>query len=565
MPDVKERTISDFGEQRTAFRGDPGSPTLSRRAGLIAWIAVWTGAVGLVALVHLAFFFHWPDHFIHEDSAAYLDEAQAILTGHYVDQPGYRPYGVAFFLVLLSKLLAPNILVFAATQHVLSIGSALLIAAIVRLSGARPVFALLAFLLAGLFPRTVHYDNTIGAETISVFLTTLAAFLAAGVVFRKWPPLIVAVGIGLAIGATMVCRSAAVGAGTVILLWLAIFMADGWGRRVGAIGLAGAIAIAVYLAPGVIGELLGKVSPDSESLSVMAFPVGYSGDFTRGVHLDRKALARAFVEKKRAENGPQGWAGSDEYQWPLDAMALMRKPDESRADLEKVVRDIFVETMTTPSTLWRHLSRHFLREMYFLLFDVSQVARRVATPENYEWFVKCDIFPIFQSPTGQKYPELLFESYSPPKALSWLLPSPGGLRSLLDRLFEAGYAPFLHPAPLCCGITISTEYDFRGGPIRWLSGCTLVLVLVLLVGRIRARRGGGIPPLPRNLVAVGILMILLAFINAAFPAFLVYGLNRYAYYVTPFLSGATCILGALLYEHFRQPSPLRKPAVELGG
>jgi TRAP-type mannitol/chloroaromatic compound transport system permease large subunit len=47
-------------------------------------------------------------------------------------------------------------------------------------------------------------------------------------------------------------------------------------------------------------------------------------------------------------------------------------------------------------------------------------------------------------------------------------------------------------------------------------------------------------------------MILLAFINAAFPAFLVYGLNRYAYYVTPFMAGAVGILGAVLLSRIRE-------------
>jgi hypothetical protein len=43
-------------------------------------------------------------------------------------------------------------------------------------------------------------------------------------------------------------------------------------------------------------------------------------------------------------------------------------------------------------------------------------------------------------------------------------------------------------------------------------------------------------------------MILLGLVNAAFPAFLVYGLHRYGYYVTPFLAGATGILGAVLFN-----------------
>jgi len=43
-------------------------------------------------------------------------------------------------------------------------------------------------------------------------------------------------------------------------------------------------------------------------------------------------------------------------------------------------------------------------------------------------------------------------------------------------------------------------------------------------------------------------MILVAIVNAAFPAFLVYSLHRYGYYVAPFMAGATGILGAILFE-----------------
>ena len=102
-------------------------------------------------------------------------------------------------------------------QHVLSIAAALLIAAAVRLFGAPRVFSLLAFLLASLYARTVHFDNTVGAETISVFLTSVAVFIASGVVFRRWPPLRSPSAIGLSLGAVMICRSASVGAAVVIL------------------------------------------------------------------------------------------------------------------------------------------------------------------------------------------------------------------------------------------------------------------------------------------------------------------------------------------------------------
>jgi hypothetical protein len=83
-----------------------------------------------------------------------------------------------------------------------------------------------------------------------------------------------------------------------------------------------------------------------------------------------------------------------------------------------------------------------------------------------------------------------------------------------------------------------------------MSASMLILLVLLLAGEI-AGWAGWLPRLPRNLVAGGFLMILLALINAAFPAFLVYGLNRYAYYVTPFMAGAAGILAAVLFDRIR--------------
>jgi len=538
---TSELVVSADASRSSAFAG---------KAASIIWVFIWIGAVGLASLIHLAFLAAWPDHFVHEDSAAYLYETQAILTGHYVDDPNNRPYGVAFFLVLLSKLFSPSILVFVTAQHALSVVTAILIAAIVRFAGAPNIFSLLAFLLAALYARTIHYDNTIGAETLSVFLTTVAAFVAAGAVFRKWPPLASAIAIGASLGAMLVCRSAGIGPAFVILLWLAVFLNVRPVRRLAILGLAGAVTVAIWLTPAAINWWIGKRPPATENLAVMSFLVGYSADFNRGVHLERKALARSFVDEKRATDSSTGWADTDKYQWPLDAIALMRKPDESRENFERIVRDIFIETLTTPSTLWRHLTRHFAREMYFLFSDGSNVANRVSTPEGYEFFVRREPFPIFGSPTDLKSGRLISENYSPPQALSWVLPSPARLQSWLDALVQRGYMPRMDLAPLCCGLKISTEYDFRPGPIRWLSASAVILLITLLAGEI-AGRAGWLPPLPGNLVAGGALMILLALVNAAFPAFLVYGLHRYGYYVTPFLAGAAGILGAILYDRRR--------------
>jgi hypothetical protein len=520
----------------------------------LAWTLIWSAAICLAALVHLAFLAAWPDHFIHEDSANYLSEAQSILTGHYADDPGRRPYGVAFFLVLLSKLFAPNILVFVIAQHVLSILSALLIAAAVRFSAAPRIFSVLTFLLASLYARTVHYDNMVGAETISVFLMSAAAFIASGVVFRKWPPLLSAVGIGLSLGAVMLCRSASIGAAVVILAWMAILLDTNWIRRLAVPALAGCIATVVYLTPAAVNWSMGKHTSSNEATAVMEFMVGYSGDFEHGVHLDRKAQARQFVNKMRAAYGSMGWANSGVAQWPFTVTELMRKLNESDVDIGMVVRDIFIETLTTPSTLWSHVRRHFVPEMYFLLFDASIPARHVSSPQGYEFFVKRDTFPLFHTPTGLKPGALILDYYSAPKEqpswLSWLLPSADQLQSKLDKIMTYGYLPRSDAAPLCCGLTISTEYDFQGGPILWLSVAMVTLVIVLLVGEVAARTGR-FPPLPRNLVAGSSLMILLALINAAFPAFLVYALNRYAYYVAPFLAGTVGLLGAVLFERIK--------------
>jgi hypothetical protein len=523
-------------------------PRFARIAVALAWIVIWIGAIRLAALVHLAFVVAWPDHFLHEDSAAYLSEAQSILTGHYLDDPGRRPYGVAFFLVLLSKLFSSSILVFVTAQHVLSIVAALLVAAAVRFSGAPRLFSLLAFLLASLYARTVHFDNTVGAETISVFLTSVAMFVASGLVFRRWPPLRSATAIGLSLGAVMVCRSASVGSAVVILAWMALSMDAGWIRRLAVPALAGCIAAAVYLTPAAVNRVIGKQPAGNESVAVMAFVVGYSGDFDHGVHLDRKAQARQFVEQKRAVYGPTGWADGGEAQWPFQVVALMGKSGDSEADIGKVVRDIFIETLTTPSTLWHHLSVNFIHEMYFLLFDGSIPAMRTPNPQAHEFFVRRDAFPFFGSPTGLKYRTLIYDHYRQPYRLSWLLPTADGLQVKLDKLLTHGYSPRPDLAPFfCCGLMVSSEYDDLPGPIRWLSTCTLVLLVLLLAGE-AAGWAGWLPRLPRHLVAGGFLMVLLALINAAFPAFLVYGLNRYAYYVTPFMAGATGLLGAVLFE-----------------
>lgn len=523
-------------------------PARLASASRIVWLWIWSLVIGLALLVHLAFLVAWPDHFLHEDSGAYLDEAQSILTGHYLDDAGKRPYGMAVFLVLLSKLFGPHAIVFIIAQHLMSIGTALLIAAALRLAGVPRPLSIMAFLFAALYGRTVHYDNTIGAETISNFLISLAAFLAAGIAFRKWPTFLAAAGVGLTLGAVMTCRSAAVGQAAVILLWLAVVPDAGWLRRLTSVALAGGLATAVYLIPTVINHAIGKRLTGNENLAVMAFVVGYSADFDHGVHLERKANARAYVQKMRSADTSTGWADSGVYQWPFAAMHLLEKPGESAAEIEKVVRDIFIETLTTPATLYRHVTAHFLREMYFLLFDANSVARRTVNPQGYEFFAQQDPRPLFGIPTGLKPGQLINDYYKPHWRLEGrVLPTPTQLRLGLNYLLTLGYQPRPDLAGLCCGLRISSEYDDHPGPIRWVSAATLLLAVILLAAAVAARLGL-MRPLPTGLPAAGALMISLALISVAFPAFLVYGFNRYAYYAVPFLAGASAVLGAVTFD-----------------
>ena len=132
-------------------------------------------------------------------------------------------------------------------------------------AGGPRIFSLLAFLLAALYARTVHYDNTIGAETVSVFLTCLAVFIASGAAFRKWPPFPSAAGVGLSLGVAMACKSAAVGSAIVILIWLAASV-DG----LCVLALTSGVTAAVYLAPAGFNRIVGMHPAGNEKLSVMS-------------------------------------------------------------------------------------------------------------------------------------------------------------------------------------------------------------------------------------------------------------------------------------------------------
>jgi hypothetical protein len=66
-----------------------GGPRQPDRPFRFVWIMIWIAAIGLAALVDLAFMVRWPDHFVREDSAAF--SAKRNETSGFPESVGYPP------------------------------------------------------------------------------------------------------------------------------------------------------------------------------------------------------------------------------------------------------------------------------------------------------------------------------------------------------------------------------------------------------------------------------------------------------------------------------------------
>jgi hypothetical protein len=216
--------------------------------------------------------------------------------------------------------------------------------------------------------------------------------------------------------------------------------------------------------------------------------------------------------------------------------------DDPPGTLERVVNDIFWETVTTPRLLWNHITGPVRREMTMLLFDGNSVAGRAPNPMGYESLAKRDAFPRLDSPNGYKRGELAEE----------LIPNiPGKARVIhvLNSIAGRNY-----------------DYIYVDGPqlihpIRWISPLALAAAgIVIVLAPLLSFLNLSLAAMP--LISAAALLSGIWIANGFLHVFLVYALNRYSYYVIPFLIGGALCFVEMAYRSavWASSSLLRKIA-----
>lgn len=481
-------------------------------------------------LIRLGFLAEYPNSLMHEDSGPYLAEAERLLEGQEtVDGVPGRPPGYPLFLATLLRLLSTNVLHLVLFQHVLALAGVLLLAICLRMMGVRRLFAYGFFIAIAFSHRLIHYDNTIGAETLSVFLMALAVFLTIGMLLKRWSPWIVCVTLGTLFAYLFLVRTASFFLPLVIATWIAIPAAHRLDldvrRRLLLITL---VVLPPFMAAFAMVQWnkyhYGRAVMSREVEPVMAFAIAYSGDFTGGKFPELKEELRPIVETGRAMRGPRGYQDIGQengYQWVFaifDVLDLKRLGSQHEKD--KIVSGLFWETMLTPATLYNHLTGHVWPELLFMLFDMTPVANSVLQPLGYAHFVQRDAQDLHIAHVR--------DDWAPGTLLAKALPGPVGtqLQHFTSRYIHVNY---------------HTEYKQKPGMIRIYSALSIALLLVLLVQATTAswrqrepgkvRRG---PLNPENSAALFVTFVWLG--NALVMCTLLYSLHRYSYYVFPFMA-----------------------------
>lgn len=168
--------------------------------------------LALVALViRFGFLAEYPNSTMHEDSGPYVDEAERLLEGRETATggiPGRAP-GYPLFLAAIISLISPNLLYTIGLQHVLGVATAMLLTVSMRMLGVGRLLSYTFFIAVAFAHRLIHYDNTIGPETLTMFLVSVNFFLACGMALRRWNPWVCSTVIGAIFGYLIVVRSAA--------------------------------------------------------------------------------------------------------------------------------------------------------------------------------------------------------------------------------------------------------------------------------------------------------------------------------------------------------------------
>lgn len=482
-------------------------------------------------IIRLGFLAEYPNTLLHEDSGPYLTEAERLLEGRETDGgvPA-RPPGYPLFLAAVIKLLTTDLLHIILLQHVLAVAGALLLTFALRMMNVRRLFAYSFFVAVAFSHRLIHYDNTIGAETWSMFLMSAAFFLACGMLLRRWNPWLIGSTLGVLFAYLFLVRTASFFLAALIAIWVVIPPAHRLNlnlvRRLALIVL---IVFPLLLAGSAMLQwnkhYYGQAVLSREVTPVMTFAIAYSADMTKGIYPDLKRDLLPVVQAGRAKLGPQGYPGgtsdNDGYQW---AFKILTPLDISRFGSQqeryRVVSDLFWETLLTPETLYNHLTGHVWRELRFMLFDMTPVTNSVTPPREYANFMRRDTrsLRIVQAR----------DDHTPGTLLERILPGPVG--TVLQR-FTSRY---IH-------VNYHTEYKQKPGAIRFYAAISVVLLgvfaVAVLVGGWRRRIVNGkwrIALSPEDFSALFASLIWLS--SALVLCTLLYALHRYSYYVLPFVA-----------------------------
>ncbi len=496
--------------------------------GVDALVAVLLLLGALV--IRAGFLAEYPNSLMHEDSGPYVAEAERLLEGRETDGgvPA-RPPGYPLFLAAALKLLTTDLTQIILLQHALAVTGILLLAFSLRMIGVHRFFAYGFFIAVAFAHRLIHYDNTIGAETLSVFLMSLSVFLATGMLLKRWNPWIVSGALGALLAYLLVVRTASFFLPLLIALWVAIPQAHRLGLH---FRIRLVLMLMIVLPPFATAFTMmqwnkahyGRTVLSRETEPVMAFAIAYSGDFTGGKYPELKRELRPIVEAGRAKLGPRGYPDIGQengYQWVyaiFDVLDVNRLGSQQEKD--RIVSGLFWETMLTPATLYNHLTGHVWRELRFMLFDMTPVSNSVLPPREYNHFVKRDTRDLRIARAQER-----------------------ASGTLVAQAFPAAIGTHVqHFTSRYIHVNYHTEYKHKPGMIRMYSILAIALLTILLVRLMTAgwrknvsnNSSWRVPLNPESTAALFVSLLWLG--NALVMCALLYSLHRYSYYVLPFLA-----------------------------
>lgn len=501
--------------------------------------------ISFALFVRMGFLSVFPDFILHEDSGPYIDEAERLLLGRDTTDglPGRAP-GYPLFLAATITLLSPNLLATVILQHVMGVTTALLLTFCLRMLGTNRLLSYVFFMAVAFAHQLIHYDNTIGAETLTFFLMSIVFFILCGVTVKRWNPWLGAAIIGLVCAYMLLVRSATIFISLLIAAWLLLpsssFLCKNWRQRVASAALVAlpTVLTAVFMTQWNKAHY-GRALLSREADPVMAFVIAYSGDMTVGNFPDVKQELKPIVEAGRATlKKEDGYSTIENYQWVFrifDVLTIERLGSQQERD--RVLSGLFWETLLTPKTLYKHLTGHTLREMDFMLFDRTRVANSTYHPFILFGFTARDSKLLKIAKVRYDYPLGVM--------LQAVIPGTFGafVQQTANELILKNYVGLYRGQPGVIRFYSAVSLTFLAGSlftrlrgwrmILWISAKTRLLsVLPTPIGQKLRELSALQGPTPHNHFAFLACGFWLG--NALMACFFVYSLNRYSYYVLPF-------------------------------